>query len=165
MDQTTAQLEFCKLVDTHRGIINQTINKFSIHKEFEDDLRQEILAAAWQSYPNYRGEAKFSTWLWKVARNQIMDYFRRASNKFQSSFIEYRNHGHDYPWDEYIEYDPSFVLERLSDKERECFMLYAEGMSYDDMSEKLGEPANRLRVRISRIRTELKQRMKKHFFT
>jgi len=153
--ELTEESAFVFLMEQHSGIIRKTLSVYCCQEQWEDDLRQEIWIEAWKSWKKFRGECKFSTWLYKIARNTIVTFFRKAANSLQATYIEYRPNIHDIPWQEYIEYDPSSILDNLSDRERECFLLYAEGMSYVDMAEKLGEPENRLRVRICRIRERL----------
>ena len=45
--------------------------------ELVEDLMQEILLAAWQGLPNFRGDASLRSWILGIARHKIDDYYRR----------------------------------------------------------------------------------------
>uniref|UniRef100_UPI00222FDC60 sigma-70 family RNA polymerase sigma factor n=1 Tax=Klebsiella pneumoniae TaxID=573 RepID=UPI00222FDC60 len=50
-----------------------------------DDLFQEITLQAWKAYANFRGDSKFSTWLYRVALNTAITFYRKE--KKQSIFV------------------------------------------------------------------------------
>jgi len=74
--------KFTELIEENRGIIFKVIRLYVNHEEDERDLFQEILLQAWRSYPNFKGEAKFSTWLYRVGLNTVLT-FKRRPNKVQ----------------------------------------------------------------------------------
>jgi RNA polymerase sigma-70 factor (ECF subfamily) len=61
--------EFLQLIDKHQGIIHKISIIYSKTDEDKKDLFQEIVCQLWKSYPKYRGEAQFSTWMYRVALN------------------------------------------------------------------------------------------------
>src|SRR5205823_7483405 len=46
--------------------------------EVVEDLMQEILLAAWQSLPNFRGDAGLRAWILGIARHKVEDYYRKC---------------------------------------------------------------------------------------
>lgn len=69
--------EFTALIHEHRGIIYKVIRIYVRHEEDEQDLFQEIILQAWRSLPNFKGNSKFSTWLYRVALNTVLSFKRR----------------------------------------------------------------------------------------
>ena len=70
--------EFLKQIEENRGIIYKVINLYANDLEDKKDLYQEIVFQAWKSYPNFRSESKFSTWLYKVSLNVSMTYLSKT---------------------------------------------------------------------------------------
>ena len=55
--------------------------------ELVEDLMQEILLAAWQALPNFRGDANLRSWVIGIARHKLEDYYRKkiANSKSQKT--------------------------------------------------------------------------------
>ena len=51
--------------------------------ELVEDLMQEILLAAWQALPNFRGEANLRSWVMGIARHKLEDYYRKAIRELE----------------------------------------------------------------------------------
>lgn len=115
-----------------------------------EDLFQSVALKAWAAYPSFRGESQFSTWLYALSQNVISNWTRLVRHKY-----EVLGGLPDVAGDSYRRIKP--VLTSLSKLELRTFSLYADGYSYQEMEEIMGEPASRLRVRINRIRKELKR--------
>jgi len=124
------------------------------HRE-EADLAQEILLNAWKSYPSFRGDSKFSTWLYRIGLLTVFQDYRTKSAPIisidtvlerQHPMNELQNNYHD-------------DLERLLPDKTEfmVFKLYVEGYTYDDISESLGITINHVGVKIHRVRKRLQK--------
>jgi RNA polymerase sigma factor (sigma-70 family) len=74
-----SEKEFISLIHEHRGIIYKVIRLYVRHEEDEQDLFQEIIFQAWRSLPNFKGNSKFSTWLYRVALNTVLSFRRRPT--------------------------------------------------------------------------------------
>ncbi len=72
-----SESEFSKLIDQNKGIIFKVIRLYVNHKEDERDLYQEIIFQAWRSFPNFKGQSRFSTWLYRVSLNTVLTFRRR----------------------------------------------------------------------------------------
>ena len=56
------------------------------HTEFDkQDLFQEIIVQLWKSFPRFRGESKFGTWLYRIALNTAISDFRRQKKTITST--------------------------------------------------------------------------------
>jgi RNA polymerase sigma-70 factor, ECF subfamily len=123
------------------------------------DLFQEIVIQLWKAYPRFRHEAKFSTWLYRVAINTAISGLRR-----QKDFIASYEPG---TLPEQIADAASLVeeqlqlmytaIEQLNEIEKAIVMLYMEDKSYEEMEEILGMTQGNLRVKMSRIKDKLRE--------
>lgn len=69
--------DFLALMQQHQGILYKLTRIYAFNREDEEDLRQEIVLQAWRSFASFRGEAKFSTWLYRVGLNTAMTFTRK----------------------------------------------------------------------------------------
>lgn len=114
----------------------------------------------WRSYPNFRGDAKFSTWLYRVAINTAIRGIKKKKD-FISSFEPA-----DLPVlaaddegiikEEQLQ-DMYVAIEHLNEIEKAIIMLYLEDRSYEEMEEVLGISQGTLRVKMNRIKDKLRQ--------
>ena len=132
------------------------------HNEFDrQDLFQEIVIQLWKSFPTYRGEAKFSTWLYRIALNTAISDLRRKKKNITIS-----NPGQLPTEIEDIEYyqvkeeklqQLYHAISQLTEIEKAVIMLYLEEKTYDEMEEILGIAQNNLRVKVNRIKEKLRK--------
>jgi RNA polymerase sigma-70 factor (ECF subfamily) len=124
------------------------------------DLFQEIVIQLWTAYPRYRGTARFSTWLYRVAINTAITRLRRKkvvvetynSEAFPEQLASYQ------PGDTEEEQLQLLyaAIERLNEVEKAIVMLYMEDKSYEEMEDILGIGQGNLRVKMSRIKDKLR---------
>lgn len=70
---------FVRWMADHRGIVVKIVRSFTADPADADDLTQEIALALWRSIPSYRGEAKPSTWIWRIALNRAISWQRSVT--------------------------------------------------------------------------------------
>src|SRR5215470_6926047 len=73
--------EFIKLLNQHQNIIHKVCNLYMDNVADREDLFQEITLQAWNGYKNFRNESKFSTWLYRVALNTAISFYRKGKRK------------------------------------------------------------------------------------
>ena len=71
------ETEFIFLLEQHQKIIYKVCNLYMDSRSDKDDLFQEITLQAWKAFKTFRGDAKFSTWLYRVALNTAITFFRK----------------------------------------------------------------------------------------
>jgi RNA polymerase sigma-70 factor (ECF subfamily) len=153
--------EFIKLISEHQDLIRKVAAIYYRNKADQEDAFQEILVSLWQAYPTFRGESKFSTWLYRVALNTVISGFRKASNKV------HKNQSDIHITDELLgpskedlseEIDCLYqAIEHLSDIEKAIIMLYMEEKTYDDIADIMGMTRTNVGVKINRIKKKLKK--------
>ena len=76
-----SEKEFITLLNQHQKIVYKVCNLYMDSHADREDLFQEIIMQAWKAYGNFRGDAKFSTWLYRVALNTAITFFRKEKRK------------------------------------------------------------------------------------
>lgn len=61
--------EFTKLLKENQGIIHKVCNVYFYNNLEKEDYIQEIILELWKAFPNFKGQSKFSTWIYRVALN------------------------------------------------------------------------------------------------
>lgn len=123
----------------------------------EKDLKQEILYQAWQSFPRYKGDSKFSTWLYKVALNTSLTHIKKETrNKENQSGNpeEYTDVGNESK-DLLIK-----LIRNFKDIEKLVIMLHLDGYSNEEISNISGLKLNHVAVMIYRIKEKLAEKLK-----
>jgi RNA polymerase sigma-70 factor, ECF subfamily len=129
---------------------------YAYNETNRQDLYQEIVLQAWKGYKYFRGDAKFSTWLYQVAINTAI----AGLKKEKRSVVEYTDNplpdmadpGADTAQMELLH----TAIAQLNDIEKAIVMLYLDDKSYDEMEEIMGIAGGTLRVKMTRIKEKLR---------
>ena len=78
-----SQLTFTGLVDRHRKEVLQWSLELTGNLEDAEDLSQEVFVKAHQAMSKFRGDSKWSTWLFRIARNTYLDRLKTARFKMR----------------------------------------------------------------------------------
>lgn len=128
-------------------------------EEDRQDLFQEIMVQSWQSFDQFRGEAKFSTWLYQVALNTAISGIRKKKRAVPIVQREVMLDIADYsppPDDEQLQ-QLYKAIEKLNGIEKALTLLYLEDRSYKEMETILGISESTLRVKMTRVKEKLRQ--------
>ena len=129
------------------------IRKMVLSHDDANDILQEVFIKAWINIDNFRGEAKLSTWLYRIAINESITFLNklRARNHVsideENTFLINRLES-----DEYFDGDEAQKLLQkailtLPEKQRLVFqMKYFEEMKYEEMSDILGTSVGALKA-------------------
>lgn len=146
--------QFLSQIKEHQNIIYKLVHIYATTEEDKKDLYQEIVLQAWKSYSAFRGEAKFSTWLYRLCLNTILT-IRRKTNR-----IEYTDTAKFES--DYVTTSASDELDRLykairtlPETERAIISLNLDGYDNKEVGELLGITANLVGVKLHRIKQQL----------
>lgn len=157
--------QFISLLNEHQKIIHKVCNLYMDSTADREDLFQEITLQAWKAYSKFKGTAKFSTWLYRVALNTAITFFKkekRGPRQYPTDVLpEAKPDAYD-PVEEQVQAMYKAISE-LSKVDKAIVVLYLEDYSYKDIGEMLGITANNVAVKMSRIKTKLIDETKKHF--
>lgn len=158
------QEAFIRLVNQHRGILHKVCRLYCFNETDRQDLFQEIIVQLWRSYPSFKGDAKFSTWLYRIALNTAISDLRRQRRRIAFADPESVPAGiQDIQYSGEKEEKLQLLyksINRLTELEKALTMLYLEDKSYQEMEEIMGISQNNLRVKMSRIKDKLRKMTK-----
>ena len=162
-----SEKEFISLLNQHQKIVYKVCNLYMDRHSDREDLFQEITLQAWKAYGNFRGDAKFSTWLYRVALNTAITFFRKEKKKpeiFSTDIIPEQPEEADSLIEEQVKAMYAAIGD-LSKIDKAIIMLYLEDYSYTEIGEMMGITANNVAVKMSRIKIKLKEETQKQLAT
>ncbi|HMO31362.1 MAG TPA: sigma-70 family RNA polymerase sigma factor [Lacibacter sp.] len=161
MTDKAAETEFLHLLQEHQGLLHKVCRVYATREAEKEDLFQEMVVQLWKAYGSFRGEAKFSTWMYRIALNTAISAIRKKDSRVQLSFPEFVPRDlADEKHDELAEERRSNLyraIGQLTELEKAIVMLYLEDKSYDEMQDILGINSGNLRVKMTRIKDKLRQ--------
>lgn len=153
-----------KLVQEHRSLLYKVCRIYCFTGADRQDLFQEMVIQLWRSYPTFRGESKFSTWLYRIALNTAISDLRKQNRRPSTTSaddIPPSLPDMTWPGEEAEQLQQLYTaINKLSDVEKALVMLYLEDRSYEEMEEIMGINQNNLRVKMNRIREKLRKMTK-----
>lgn len=144
---------FAQVVEEYSERIYWQIRKMVYSHEDANDILQDVFIKAWLNIDKFRGDAKLSTWLYKIAINESITFINRSKAKLNlsiddsDSFLINQLEG-----DEYFDGDSAQLLLQkavvsLPEKQRLVFqMKYFDELKYDEISEMLGTSVGGLKA-------------------
>lgn len=162
---STAEAKFVADLKENQNIVHKVCRVYAKEKADHQDLFQEITLQAWKAYPGFRGESKFSTWLYRVALNTAITFFRKEKRRLPTLSAE----GIDVPhWTdtEMVEEKNKAMYRAIADLgniDKALVMLYLEDYSHQEIGDCMGISANHVAVKLSRIKTKLTQKAKQYY--
>lgn len=155
------EAEFLALLDKNQNIVHKICRIYTSDEDAHKDLFQEISIQLWHAYPNFRGDAKFSTWAYRVALNTAISLFRKSKRDVKTTDLEL--HSFRLKYDEYNDEEEQQLkimyqaIRQLNDIEKALVYMYLEEKDYAEISETLGITEVNARVKMNRVKTKLKK--------
>ena len=140
------------IVDQYSQSLYWKIRSIVLTHEDTDDVLQNTFLKAWKSLPTFQGKAKLSTWLYRIAINESLDFLRHQKTAVLSSADADLSVANRLLADDYFDGDKSqAVLQEaiatLPDVQRTVFTLrYYDEMKYSEISEILGTSVGSLKA-------------------
>ncbi len=79
---------FKKLVDEWQDMVYNTAAGIVQHEDDADDVTQEVFIQVYQSVSSFKGESKFSTWLYRITVTKSLDHLKRKKRKKRFAFVQ-----------------------------------------------------------------------------
>jgi RNA polymerase sigma-70 factor (ECF subfamily) len=160
---------FIKTIDTHKKIIYKIVNSYCQNKEDRKDLEQEIIIQLWNSFDKYNTEYKYSTWMYRIALNVAISFYRKEKkwsvrNDFYNEDLIYSipdEEEYNTELDQNIKLLQEFI-DRLNELNKALMLLYLEEKPYDEISEILGISKTNVATKISRLKLRLKKEFQRN---
>ena len=154
--------QFVFVIKENRNLIFKICHSYCADPENRKDLQQEILIQLWKSFAKFDGRVKISTWMYKVALNTAIFYYRNNSkhinNKvpLDATFISLAHLEPDTELDERITLLYKFIGQ-LNELDKALILLYLDDNKQKDIAEILGLSETNVATKISRIKKTLKE--------
>ena len=150
------QEAFLNTIKEHQRIIHKICLLYRNSKEDQEDLFQEVVFQLWKSFKKFRGEAKLSSWIYRIALNTAIATFRKKKAQ-----VEFREVLPDRlaPDMEMSEHEQLLFwgIRQLSDSEKAIVSLYLEDFSYQEIAAISGLSESNVGVKLNRIKKKLKK--------
>ena len=156
------QLEhsFVEQLEKHQNIVHKVCRLYTNNQEAHNDLFQEITIQLWKAYPKFRGDSKFSTWMYRVGLNTAITLYRKSKRSIQTQefeSIQFKIKSEEYDDTEEQQLKLLYkAVHLLNDIEKALVFLYLEDKNYSEISETLGITEVNARVKMNRVKTKLK---------
>ncbi|WJJ96040.1 RNA polymerase sigma factor [Algibacter luteus] len=162
---------FAKLVDRYKDLVYTLTLRMLKNREEAEEVSQDTFIKVYKSINQYKGESKFSTWIYRIAYNRSLDRLKKNRKYFNNVAI-----------DEFTEHQVKTIdnaLSKLEDEERnhaiqkciallssdDAFLLtlyYFEDQNLDEISKVIGLTINNVKVKLFRSRKKLATIMMAH---
>lgn len=152
--------QFVTELEDNQNIVHKVCSLYTNDREAHNDLFQEITIQLWKAYPKFRGDSKFSTWMYRVALNTAITVYRKSKRRiktedYESVIFKIKAEEFD-PTEERqlkLMYD---AIRQLGDIDKALVFLYLEDKDYSEISETLGITEVNARVKMNRVKNKLK---------
>ena len=149
LDPTTRRAAFEETVRLFGPRLYRHIRSMVLSHDDADDVMQETCLKAWAALDGFKGEAKVSTWLYRIATNESLSFLarQRSSVTLEDTDVERTLQSDPYFDGDELQLQFQQAIARLPEKQRLVFnMKYYEQMKYEDMSEILGTSVGALKA-------------------
>lgn len=151
-DRDAKRKDFARIVEQYSQKLYWTIRRIVLSHDDADDVLQNVFVKAWQNIDNFEHRANISTWLYRIAINESLDFLRRQHLSFSIDEEKGITVASTLLADDYFDGDAAQALlqeaiHTLPDVQRVVFNLrYYEQMKYSDMSDMLGTSEGALKA-------------------
>jgi RNA polymerase sigma-70 factor (ECF subfamily) len=152
-DPSTLRNAFAQVVSLYGEKLYWQIRKMVLNHDDANDLLQNTFLKAWLNIDYFRGDARLSTWLYKIAVNECITFLNRQRNLNNVSaddtdvFLLERLKGDVYFDGDAAQMKLQEAVLLLPEKQRLVFnMKYFDDMKYEDISEVLGTSVGALKA-------------------
>ncbi|MCC7454701.1 MAG: RNA polymerase sigma factor [Crocinitomix sp.] len=154
---------FLKLIQENRGILLKVSRIYMNNPQDREDLEQEIVFQLWRSFAYFKGESKFSTWMYRVALNTAITYFKQE--KRRPDHGTFRPEMGNLSETEEVDKESQLAhfyraVQELSKIEKALILQFIEGLSHAEISENLGLSEVNTRVKLNRTKKKIQELIK-----
>ena len=145
----------------YSGIIIKICRAYTDSQEDFEDYYQEVCLQIWRSRDSFRGDSKWSTWIYRLSLNICLTLIKKKKRNRQHQTSDYSmplsaTEDNQAFSDESLNqlYD---AIKKLSEIDRAVILLYLEEKPNKEIAEIIGTTPNNIGVRINRIKERLKK--------
>lgn len=169
---------FKELVDDYQVMVYNTALGIVQNEDDADDITQEVFIQVFRSVSSFKGDSKFSTWLYRIAIGKALDHEKKKKRKKRFGFVQSLFGGHEEVDIQLAEFDHPGVkmenkeranelfnaLKQIPDKQRTAFTLHKlEGQSYQEVAEIMNTTLYAVESLMGRAKANLRKELKKYY--
>lgn len=158
-----SEQEFLALINQHKGILYKVSRIYFDKLEDQQDLFQEIILQLWKSVDSFKGDSQFSSWMYRVALNTAIVFFkkekRKPDNNSSIKIEPVAYDGYNNEKDQQLVHFYKAVKE-LNKIEKALILQFIEGFSGKEIAENLGLSEVNVRVKTNRTKNKLQEIIK-----
>ena len=152
---------FVELLEQNQNIVHKVCRLYTNNRDAHNDLFQEITIQLWRAFPKFRGDSKFSTWMYRVGLNTAITLYRKSKRSIKTQefdAIQFKIKADEYDDTEEQQLKQLYkAVHQLNDIEKALVFLYLEDKDYREISATLGITEVNARVKMNRVKTKLKK--------
>jgi RNA polymerase sigma factor (sigma-70 family) len=157
--------QFVQLIQENRKIIYKICNSYCVKVDARDDLAQEIVYNLWKSFASYNPQFKFSTWMYRIALNVAISFYRNEnlSKKYvpfsEDLLVLEDNLDASAESDSKLKLLQGFIND-LKEIDKSIMLLYLDEKTYKEIAEITGITESNVATKINRIKDKLRANFK-----
>ncbi|MFT3746895.1 MAG: sigma-70 family RNA polymerase sigma factor [Agriterribacter sp.] len=154
--------KFISVIDTHKAILYKVANAYCKSTEDRKDLIQEMIFQLWRSFEKYNAAYQYSTWIYRIALNVAISFYRKnkplpLTLPIDERILNIREPEPGLDNNNQLRLLNTFIAE-LKDLDKALILLYLEERSYKEIADIMGISETNAGTRIGRIKQFLKQK-------
>lgn len=154
--------ELLPLIEENKRIIFKICHSYCKNQYNREDLVQEIIYQLYRSYRQFNNNYKFTTWMYRVALNVAISFYRKTKMEEQVMLlaehpVEIEDKKEEIDLEKNIITLQQFINE-LKELDKALMILYLEEKTYHEIAEIVGITSTNVATKISRIKEKLKQK-------
>jgi RNA polymerase sigma factor (sigma-70 family) len=164
---------FAQLVQRYQQYVFTLVLRFTDSREDAEEISQDVFVKAYRSLADFRGESKFSTWLYTVVRTSSITFLRKkklvtTSLDNERTFLQLENRESGFNANTMEQKSRhamvNAAIRLLSPDDGQIITLFYKGeQSLEEIGRIMGMEPNTVKVRLHRARNRLREKMEKHF--
>ena len=161
-----------QLVNRYKDLVYTLAYRMLKHREEAEEVAQDAFVKVYRSLNKFKGDSKFSTWIYKVTYNTCLDRLKKNKKHFNDvpidEYTEYKLETIDNALEGMIKMERSDLIKRCINKlpSESSYLLtlyYFEELSLDEMSKIIGITSNTIKVKLYRARKKLAEILHQYF--
>jgi RNA polymerase sigma-70 factor (ECF subfamily) len=147
-------------MEEHKKILYKVCHSYCKNPGDRDDLAQEIIVQLWRSFRSFDQRVRFSTWMYRIALNVAISFYRRESVRTRhvvpgsEHLLEAVDQTANRSEEMQVLYE---WIEGLDPLHKALVILYLDGNNYQEIADVLGISQSNVATKISRLKETLRQ--------
>jgi RNA polymerase sigma-70 factor (ECF subfamily) len=149
--------QFVEILEQNKALIYKFCYMYANETDDPEDLFQEVVINLWKGFPNFRGDSKIQTWIYRIALNTCVTFLRKAVSRPKTVPLQDELHVYSESCNTSEIRELYQLINKLNAIEKTIILLYLEERSYEEIASIVGITKINVGVRLNRIKEKLSQ--------